>query len=103
MKWFAILFSVYLLGLSLYPCQDAVSGGSKHQSEVVQGTPLHTDCMDQCSPFCNCQCCSTPVLGFVPSIQPHYWTLALGELLPKYISQYYSSLFSSVWQPPELA
>lgn len=66
MKWFAQIFSLYLLVLSCLPCNDGEHGHGQSTGNPVQisastdqhGCPQHEHCNDLCSPLCGCHCCS---------------------------------------------
>ena len=66
MKWFAQIFSLYLLVLSCVPCNDGEHGHGQSTGNPVQisastdqhGCPQHQHCDDSCSPLCGCHCCS---------------------------------------------
>lgn len=67
MKWFAQIFSAYLMVLSCVPCNDGEHGhgqsvGNPVQISVLtddQGCPQHRHCNDLCSPLCGCHCCTS--------------------------------------------
>ena len=58
MKGLAVFLSFYIVLLSTLPCADFVTGNTISGSELSQQTTgtNHND-IDQCSPFCTCQCC----------------------------------------------
>ncbi|MBN8680509.1 MAG: hypothetical protein J0M29_19945 [Chitinophagales bacterium] len=66
MKWFAQIFSLYLLVLSCLPCNDGEHGHGQNTTNPVQiaanadehGCPQHRHCDDSCTPLCGCHCCS---------------------------------------------
>jgi len=102
MKILAYIFSFYLLFLNAYPCIDASIDMSMQNIELSShSSDKHQDDADQCSPFCTCNCCITPIIS--PSLTN------LTDFYPfqaeKYIIQSSSSFSSSlaaIWQPPKL-
>ena len=65
MKVLSIIFSFYILGLSLVPCADGIQSDQLeieiaiHQDHDEGEDHTHSD---GCSPFCHCNCCQTVVL-----------------------------------------
>lgn len=109
MKIFFVIFSFYILALSLMPCTDManISVSAQEQFLTKDGQEVnhdHTDQEDTCSPFCACSCCGAiyvaakhwssfsfnPKLAFVKEqMQPHYLSLFIPNDL------------DSIWQPPK--
>jgi hypothetical protein len=109
MRVFCFIFSIYLLLLSVQPCQDfATSEFSRPQIESEQAQ-LHNDENTEsesreCSPFCICSCRQVSVADKMP-------VLASGELLAVftksvagifYQSNYSHQHLNSIWQPPRI-
>ncbi|WP_438710982.1 DUF6660 family protein [Aquimarina muelleri] len=71
MKFFVVILSVYFLGLSFIPCEDAVVENTSMDQEVVEYLDKSTDNhhADLCSPFCSCQCCHVNVAEI--GVQPY--------------------------------
>ncbi|MGJ1265162.1 DUF6660 family protein [Sphingobacterium spiritivorum] len=64
MKIFVFIFSVYMLGMSILPCTDALYECTANNNQLVEIGLSHednhkTEHKDFCSPFCSCQCCGT--------------------------------------------
>jgi len=70
MKFFACILSVYILFLSAIPCVDRPEDHSLQRIEVTQNHPeSHQHNTDQCSPFCTCECCVSPVIQQNPIVR----------------------------------
>lgn len=69
-KIFVIILSVYFLGLSFIPCEDAVIENNSLEEQLAHYQDQDTDNhhTDLCSPFCSCQCCHVNVaeIGVYP-------------------------------------
>ncbi|QDO94716.1 hypothetical protein FNB79_12335 [Formosa sediminum] len=66
MKFLTLLFSVYVLALNFAPCQDNVSLCSDCTTKISQHSDTDQDhkTSDDCSPFCQCQCCHIHIVQF---------------------------------------
>lgn len=106
MRVFLIIWSVYLLGLSLAPCSDTLNGCEPVEESTPYENHNHSnDADDSCTPFCHCACCSIsltvynfnsltvnePLTIIIPHTEP-FWTY----------SESHSSYFGSIWQPPKI-
>lgn len=62
MKLLSIILSIYLIGLTVVPCEDDVN---KEEISIEQvsnlGSQQETGA-DLCSPFCQCHCCHIHIL-----------------------------------------
>lgn len=111
MKWLTIILSVYLLGLSFWPCADEPSLTSGQaamamiSSIATESERSHHHEHDACSPFCTCSCCAATITVF-----PHfsYSLLPSVEMIPidvatfHYVSAPLSDTLTAIWQPPKL-
>jgi hypothetical protein len=103
MKWFAIIFSFYIIFLLTLPCVDNARNCTKIHAENVPDNQKHqdNDMQDGCSPFCFCSCCSISVIlvSFHFDCKP----VAINEVPDFRIIEYhFTSFIPSVWQPPKL-
>ena len=57
MKFFAFIFSIYIFGLNLAPCDDYDSVDNEVKTEISKAVGDDHQDSDLCSPFCNCHCC----------------------------------------------
>jgi len=101
-----VFLSVYLLFLSVYPCNDK----AERDSIIVESAVLHADSHDkthdhaeQCSPFCSCICCGVHTLHMVSSFCVLKEKLFLSEKRKQF--NFYSFIYnkeisSAIWQAP---
>ncbi|HMV08088.1 MAG TPA: hypothetical protein PK325_01335 [Cyclobacteriaceae bacterium] len=105
MKIRALVFTLYLLALALYPCSDAetCADDSDSRAKVELASHDHSqDESDQCTPFCICACCSATIRLTVSEVllpatfhnTTHTIPYAEGHLL---------SNIHAIWQPPRLS
>ena len=103
MKIVASILSLYILVLTTIPCVDVAAINTFHNSELTQtGTDGHHSDFDRCSPFCSCDCCTSPVMQQDYIIRFSCSTI-LQKLIFEYSKSYISSLFTSIWQPPKIS
>jgi hypothetical protein len=102
MKIFACLLSFYILFLTAIPCVDKPEDNSVQKTEISpKTTDSHQQDIDHCSPFCTCNCCSSPkiqqelVITFnsFSILQASYSVLSSGNFT--------SSHIAAIWQPPQ--
>ncbi|QNN40136.1 DUF6660 family protein [Pedobacter roseus] len=104
MKYFVLLFSVYLILLGVTPCQDRDDMVTSAQFETV----VHRDAAkgehaggEMCPPFCSCACCS---------VAQHFPLEKTTTVVVPVFQQSYPGFYCSdlkkqpvdVWQPPKL-
>ncbi|MDT0691327.1 MULTISPECIES: DUF6660 family protein [Flavobacteriaceae] len=72
MKFFAVILSVYFLGLNFIPCDDTAV--SENQDTVSVSMEIYQDqpgdqqgTSDDCPPFCQCHCCHIHLVRSTPS------------------------------------
>jgi hypothetical protein len=103
MKWFAVIFSIYIIYLVTLPCVDNTSACMKTNTENVPHSHDHdgNDIPGECSPFCFCSCCSISIVitNFQIDLKPveiidYFYTPDYKSTLARYITP--------VWQPPRL-
>ena len=109
-QWVTHLLTVYLLGLSLWPCSDNAlpPAGSGNQSVVARvadanaGLPADQHQHDQCSPFCSCACCATTVTPPPPFLRlPGLVFLPVTVLTAAYPVDLSAGPLFAIWQPPK--
>jgi hypothetical protein len=102
MKLLTIIFSLYILGLSVITCADAEQVSEEfieyHQTNDDHD---HNSEEDFCSPLCVCNCCRTNItitqlFSFVPELK------VKKEFVDFYRVQQSGPVFS-IWQPPKIA
>lgn len=112
MRLFTLIFSIYLLAVSLLPCSDAYNEcNNKTATARVQAAFTDTqehnhksDHNDLCGPFCTCACCGTiltAVTGFsvfaFHSPQPQ---VSEDPKFPIWNVDVDSDYLGSIWRPP---
>jgi hypothetical protein len=103
MKHFACLFSLYLLLLSIVPCVDAAKENTLSKTETSQNTTAsHPNDIDECSPFCTCNCCVSPVVfqNYSMEFDCFYF---IKDCPSEYTFNDLSLTGTSIWQPPQLS
>lgn len=103
MRLFGFIMAVLVLVLSCMPCSDT---DAAHSNERASVQAMHTSNplggkMDDCSPFCQCNCCAGfPLQSFSNSI-----SLAIPETHITHSGFYNASISRiaiPIWQPPKL-
>ncbi len=102
MKYFACILSFYILALTAVPCAD------KPLCEVMQkkditGNPgeNHEHGNDSCSPFCTCNCCTSPRIQEDFTIDFRVFTIS-EKIYFVYTPDFIPEYTSSIWQPPKI-
>jgi len=108
-KYFAILFSVYLLALSVMPCKDKEDCKhihSEHFSNAGEDGSDHSGHdkdIEHCSPFCMCSCCGTSCVynysyyKYIPN------TPVLANTFTIYKTSFIPEVYLAIWQPPKIS
>ena len=106
MKFFTLIFSIYILALSVMPCSDVhnVCNTKKSKTELTQTHNHQQDQDDNCSPFCTCACCSTSVvsLDFVPFQIKKTTEFSITQKHTIRNFSFVTNFFGNIWQPPKL-
>ena len=105
MKFLTLIFSFYLLALSIVPCSDAFNSGQTNK-ETITFSASHdhpTDTADFCSSFCICNCCTSPVIS---KSHASYLAIPAIKILPeqKFVLRklsFISVYTGNVWHPPQ--
>lgn len=104
MKFFTLLFNIYLLALSFFPCADVDSceDDSIHVS-VATNNPNKEDHKESedCTPFCICACCAVPIIYQSVSMKEVPQQIHLEVKYPSLNIKYPSHNAASIWQPPK--
>ena len=103
MKLFTLLFNIYLLALSFFPCADVESCVKTNDTFIAVIEKSKEDHKDpeNCTPFCICACCAVPIIHqaiSVNEVSKHYF------LVVKYPSlkiNYPSQSSAPILQPPK--
>ena len=107
MKFFAYIFSIYILALSVMPCSDA-SNDCRSKTEVAERADAHShknDTNDICSPFCTCTCCSVSANPkFTPfSIKIAKLVVVSKLTFPNREFSFVSNFYGNIWRPPKIS
>lgn len=98
------MFSIYILILTVMPCVDQPEDPCVQQTSLSQTSDDNqTNDFDQCSPFCSCECCVTPVIQQNQLVKLEYFTVLLNCFSDNYASVAPSGYSIAVWQPPQLS
>jgi len=84
------------------PCIDQPLQSHTAKTELGETTHHHHHDGDDCSPFCTCNCCATPVIQQEIFIHFGNFTLLQEYDLPEYVSAVTSDYLSAIWQPPQV-
>jgi hypothetical protein len=110
MKWLTTILTIYLLGLSVWPCADEplILTGDHGVSVSIQvsnaSEPSHEHA-HLCSPLCACACCAISISSpprFLYTINSPTEILFSSTLVFAYQSSHWIDPFSAIWQPPKL-
>ena len=105
MKIFTLLFALYVLVLSMTPCQAAHCRHEHHATEPQDHEEDHDDSdgHEVCSPFCVCSACAGFVANEIhaPHLQPSgaFFNVAQNDFLP--IADL-PEVYLRVFQPPKI-
>lgn len=102
MRFTALIFSLYIFALALFPCADNADHSHKDESHIAI-SHTHSDAdghhTDMCSPFCLCQCCHTSVVELeVPFVPEALATLE--PLKSNYNRNFQSGFPTGILHPP---
>lgn len=107
MKFFTIIFSIYLLALSVMPCADMME--CKHQSEksvspfAANNHEKHSGDSEQCTPFCICNCCGQTCNSEFNSNHIAVFENPVEQNFPVYTSAFVPEVYFNIWQPPKIS
>jgi len=104
MKLFACILSIYIVVLTAIPCIDQPDDVHIRTTEIGgHASTNHQHDGDQCSPFCSCNCCATPVIYQFFSVQFDGFLFFEKSTATEYTSAVFFCYLSSIWQPPQIA
>ncbi len=104
MKSFAFIMALIVLALSCMPCMDEASAMSNDKAKAQiskSNSPEEHNDIDNCSPFCACNCCS----GFTFVITTHQIEnpiLPSSEKASSFLPAEIINISLPIWQPPQL-
>lgn len=101
MRFFCYILSIYIVFLTSLPCIDQPLQNHVEKTELGGNSNHQHHDGDDCSPFCTCNCCGTPVIQQDFFVHFDAFTLLQEYDLPEYISVFTSDYLKSIWQPPQ--
>lgn len=107
LTWF--LFSIYLVSISLLPCNDIDDCTSFAKTESHQnhsGDKKSDSQNDLCAPFCSCACCGVHGFQFQNHIFEEENNASCVDVKTRndfYIFNNYKTIYLGIWQPPKLS
>lgn len=106
MKIFAVILSIYFLGLNFIPCDDTAV--SENQDTIAVSMDLDQEQQeyqhsgaDDCPPFCQCHCCHVHVVKFNPSTFVVFES-KIPFLAPLFEESAGKEITNSHFQPPRI-
>lgn len=107
MKFFTVIFSIYILALSVMPCSDAYND-CKDNTEFSDNSQSHShksDTNDICSPFCTCACCSVSANPKFTPFSIKITKLIAVSKLSFHNREFFlaSNFYGNIWQPPKIS
>ena len=102
MKFIAILLSVYILVLTTIPCVDKPEDTQLPNTVLAAANHSAWDQdIDHCSPFCTCNCCSSPKIqqDIVMDFNSYQFFQANST---EYFMVSVTPHVAVIWQPPRL-
>ena len=104
MKLFTLLFNIYLLALSFFPCADmdsCVETNSVLITSIENNKEDHKE-KESCTPFCICACCAVPIINQTAILEintkQEFFSVKYASININYPSQ----SLARIWQPPKL-
>ena len=107
MKFFAFIFSFYILALSCMPCTDKDDCKYEVQTNVSKFATTnhsqHDNDTENCSPFCVCACCGQNVTTIFYPVDFAYFTPVATKTFPVYTASFVLEVYFNIWQPPKIS
>jgi len=108
MKVFCFIFTIYILFLSLQPCEEMTALAELRAEKVsherqIQAGEQAGEKTDDCSPFCICSCCHFSTVYQLKSfsVTNKITVSAISRPNFSYQNPYYQNYKTSIWQPPK--
>jgi hypothetical protein len=103
MKFFTLIFNIYLLALAFFPCADVdscVETNDNYISATDNKKEDHKEA-ENCTPFCICACCAIPIIHQPISADEVSKQIYFAAKYPSLKIHYPSYSSASIWQPPK--
>ena len=106
MKVIRLLFTIYIMSLTIHPCEDRdICNDELQKREQATSISEHQDAdkeQDVCTPFCICSCCAAHIrLTSIANIDFTGVLHNTKETIP-YLEKQVLSDYSHIWQPPRI-
>jgi len=101
MRLLALIFSIYILLLTSLPCAEMKDMNHAQNAPVSQRSSNHDNC-GECSPFCTCNCCSTPMVCKIDLVDFEVSTI-VRKHETNYPALFVTQRSGDIWQPPQLS
>ncbi|HQU86216.1 MAG TPA: hypothetical protein PKY59_24015 [Pyrinomonadaceae bacterium] len=108
MKVFCFIFIIYILVLSLTPCDEMLANAEFTNNEISKQKAFSENSDsekngDECSPFCICSCCHFSTAYQLKSFTITNKVIVAGIFSTEnsYKNPYTKEYKTSVWQPPK--
>ena len=105
MKVFALIFSIYILLLSVMICPDGVTQSTFYDTTEITADLDHnhsSEDKDDCTPFCACSCCGTFLTMSIVQQITKVSTDLTSSYQISYIFDYSFDYYEGVWHPPSI-
>ncbi|WP_299896446.1 DUF6660 family protein [uncultured Aquimarina sp.] len=101
MRFFCVLLSIFIVGLTIKPCEDAFEINEEGKFSFYGDHDHSHDEEDSCSELCICLCCGVTITyelqkQYVLEIKPEIISKDDFTIQPQYIYHF----LSDIWQPP---
>lgn len=105
MKYFWVVFGIYIIILSATPCKDEETcNTSKTSQESKKHDSQNEHKNEACSPFCQCNCCGSGGFKFETfssALATPYQPIQ--DKILSFQSLFVSQFVAKIWQPPKIA
>jgi hypothetical protein len=100
MKFISVILITIIVFSSVVPCMDEET--VSFSEEIVLSAPAeqtHSESEDNCSPFCNCTCCSIS-FSMVFSMSSDSYIRPINSIIHLHDNYIFNPLLK-IWQPPK--
>jgi hypothetical protein len=104
MKLLVLLFNLYLLVLPCLPCSDVDNCANKTATTLSlqkENNPKEEHKDDNCTPFCHCACCTSPVTFLTHTTEKNILTHFTKKKHSLQHTPSTSNSADAIWQPPK--
>jgi len=104
MKFIACILSFYIMVLLAIPCADHQKDHVLQKKEMASAAHHDKDHMgDQCSPFCTCDCCVSPIIYQDYTVILDSFAILMGSYSSENPFDSVTFYSGSIWQPPQIS